>query len=631
MVQDSAANPPDGAPAQRAPTQEALLWLAVERGLLSQDDATRLVKESTHSSRTPLESAVDEGLLNPAQAEFLSAIAEPQRFINGYEVLDLIGFGGMGVVYRAKQENLDREVALKTLRLSSLDNPTLLGRTEVEAQVIANLRHPNIVAAYDYGTHDGKVYLALELVEGEDLCTRLDREGALDESLVWAMAHQVAAALAYANELDVVHRDIKPANLLLTDPLPGFGLRPGVPMVKVTDFGLALRANTSVDQTRLTLAGAALGTLAYVAPEQLQESTVDLRADVFALGASVFHMLAGDAPFAGTTPMKVLIAKTTGDASWRELLPKSISPESRQLFRDMTESEPEARLGGYGELLERIERLLDRKDSEGLLQTTAFLQPRDGASQEKRRPVNKATKTESPVQTRRISILAASFAILLGVSALLLYLGQPKSRALVDADLPNWTTRNSERIYFFTGKLPTNGRPQGLWNDAQGDEGELVMAGSSGSYTLPLRTAEGRFLTEQYLFRVNIKPRQASRVEVHFGRLEPEESATRLVVQISGGQAQLGLRPGADATFKPFSEFEPVRLETTNPLAYQTLSIRRWPEGWAVSVNGTSLGTIAAVEGEEFDRIQFFVNGGEAHFADIEGLPLIEANSEVGS
>ena len=170
-----------------------------------------------------------------------------------------------------------------------------------KAQALARLTHPHIVAAYDFGRHEGRLYFAMELVIGEDADKLIRRKGALDEWAVWGMVRQAAAGLAHAAHHGIVHRDIKPANLLLVDPPMGFPLPAGLPMVKIADFGLAQLAASTDERTRLTSVGDAVGSPNYMSPEQMLGGPVDLRTDIFSLGASAFHMLTGKPPQAGKT------------------------------------------------------------------------------------------------------------------------------------------------------------------------------------------------------------------------------------------------------------------------------------------------------------------------------------------
>ncbi|MGL6096788.1 MAG: serine/threonine-protein kinase, partial [Fimbriiglobus sp.] len=158
----------------------------------------------------------------------------------GYEMLGALGFGGCGIVYKARQTKLDRVVAIKTVQLTGRPDPKATARFEKEAMSLARLQHPNIVNVFDSGRHDGLVYFAMELLKGEDLGLRIGRVGRLDERTTWAVARQTAAALAHAAAEGMYHRDVKPANLFLVPMPTGFGLPADLPMVKVTDFGLAI-------------------------------------------------------------------------------------------------------------------------------------------------------------------------------------------------------------------------------------------------------------------------------------------------------------------------------------------------------------------------------------------------------
>ena len=148
--------------------------------------------------------------------------------------------------------------------------------------------------------------LRWELVTGEDVGKLIHRRGVLDEWTVWGIVHQAAAGLAHAACQGIVHRDIKPANLLLVEPPTGFPLPLGLPMVKIADFGLARLTASTDERTRLTLENTAIGTLNYMSPEQLSGEPVDLRTDLFALGASAFQMLTGEPPQSGKTATQII-------------------------------------------------------------------------------------------------------------------------------------------------------------------------------------------------------------------------------------------------------------------------------------------------------------------------------------
>ena len=288
--------------------------------MLTEACARDLAKQLDASDLPPAQRLVEIGRLTPIQVEAIEGLLAPQSVAAGYEVLGLLGYGGIGIVYRARQPSLDRVVALKTIstarvqQASGGNTSSALARFQQEAVAIAKLKHPNIVTAYDYGAGDDRLYLAMEMVDGIDLDTFIREKRRVDEVTAWRLAKQTAAALSHALEFEIIHRDVKPANLLLTDPPAGYPLPPDTPLLKVTDFGLArLNANQSSDEaTRLTVTGATMGTPHYMAPEQIDDAQVSSPADIYALGATVYHMLAGEPPHAGMSLIKIFAAKLRG-------------------------------------------------------------------------------------------------------------------------------------------------------------------------------------------------------------------------------------------------------------------------------------------------------------------------------
>ena len=209
-----------------------------------------------------------------------------ETFAGGrYRVERTLGRGGMATVFLAEDVELGRPVAVKVLDGGLEGNGGRGERFRREARTAASLQHPNVVAVYDAGEEDGRLYIVMECVAGEGLDALLAREERLDPAQVLRLADQAAAGLGYAHATGVVHRDVKPANLLLRDD--------GV--LKVTDFGIA-RA-TGDEATKLTQAGTILGTAAYLAPEQARGEPAEAPADVFALGVVIYEALAGRVPW----------------------------------------------------------------------------------------------------------------------------------------------------------------------------------------------------------------------------------------------------------------------------------------------------------------------------------------------
>jgi len=226
--------------------------------------------------------------------------------VGGCEIRSFLGKGGMGEVYLAVRKTDGATVAVKVLRPLLLTSPKLVERFLREARLAAQVRHPNVVAVLDAGSENGTHFHVLELVEGESLAQKLMREKRLPFLAALDAAEQIAAGLGAAHALDIVHRDIKPGNLLLD--------RAGT--VKIADFGLARHLLTPGS---LTTKGRRLGTLYFMAPEQVNGDPVDARTDLFALGATLYTMIAGHMPFAGEDPTETL----------RLLLEKPAPPLSR--------------------------------------------------------------------------------------------------------------------------------------------------------------------------------------------------------------------------------------------------------------------------------------------------------------
>lgn len=207
-----------------------------------------------------------------------------------YRLGERIARGGMGSVYRAVDENLGRQVAVKVLRRELADDPTFLERFRREARAAAALSHPGVAGVYDYGELGGSAFIVMELVEGETLAERIAATGRLPFAEAFAIGEQVARALAAAHAHGLVHRDVKPANVLL-----------GPGGAKVTDFGIAKAATAAT----LTRTGMVLGSANYVAPEQAQGDDVGPAADQYSLGCVLFEAVTGRTPYAGANPVAI--------------------------------------------------------------------------------------------------------------------------------------------------------------------------------------------------------------------------------------------------------------------------------------------------------------------------------------
>jgi eukaryotic-like serine/threonine-protein kinase len=266
---------------------------------------------------------------------------------NRYRVTGLLGTGGMARVYRARDELLGREVALKVLseRLSS--DRSFVERFRREAQNAAGLNHPNIVALYDYGDEDKRYFIVMELIEGRSLSEVLDEDGALMPERAAEIARDTANGLGRAHEAGIVHRDIKPHNIMITNN----------GQTKVTDFGIARALGGGAEAT-MTQTGMVIGTAAYLSPEQAQGNPVDARSDVYSLGCVLHESLTGDAPFSGDTPLSIAY-KHVRETPERASAVNSDVPEALDaiVMKAMSKN-PDNRYATANEMAEDLDRFL---------------------------------------------------------------------------------------------------------------------------------------------------------------------------------------------------------------------------------------------------------------------------------
>ena len=210
-----------------------------------------------------------------------------------YQIEEIVGVGGMAVVYRARDTILGRDVALKVLKKEFAEDPDIRKRFSIESRAVAKLSHHNIVSVFDVGSEDGTDYIVMELIEGITLKQYLQRKGHLSWEETIFFAEQVARALMHAHSRGIIHQDVKPQNVII--------LRDGT--AKLTDFGIASFA--AAQETRVVQE--AIGSVHYISPEQAKGSKIDYRTDIYSLGVVMYEMLTGRLPFEGETALQIVM------------------------------------------------------------------------------------------------------------------------------------------------------------------------------------------------------------------------------------------------------------------------------------------------------------------------------------
>ena len=364
--------------------------------------------------------------------------------LGSYEVEEEIGRGGMGVVYRAHQPNLQRQVAVKVLLPHLAKDAEFVERFLREARSAARLHHPGLVTIFDVGDIDGTYYFSMQWLQGKTLEEKLEEPGQLPVEEVVGVVSQMAAALGFAHEAGVVHRDVKPANVIVD--LHGRAV--------LTDFGIAKAGN----ETRLTRVGASVGSPDYMAPEQISGGSMDARTDLYALGVLLHHLLTGEPPYTGDAPIAVAYQHLNAPVpSVREKRPE-VPPELDEVVARLMAKAPEDRFQSADELLAAL-RAIPGLEMAGP-PTGIGTMPIAAVADRPAEPAG-AAAVEPPVAPERSNLARAALAVI-------------ASRSSAGACSGAWAAT-------------------ARWSPARADPAGAVAAGSAAGPTSAAVPAPGRF------------------------------------------------------------------------------------------------------------------------------------------
>ncbi len=306
--------------------------------------------------------------------------ATPGQVVAGFELMEELNRGGMGVIYRAKQLAMNRIVALKAIIPAKLERPGVRERFMAEVKASALLNHPNIVMVYHTDLDGPFPYLAMEYVPGIDLLRLVRKHGALPVTDAVYYIRQAADGLQHAHEQGLIHRDVKPSNLMVSPgPMTTSGVKTGkIPKIKILDMGLArvITPEGHDSEEGLTEAGVFLGTPDYVAPEQAEDSRqADHRSDIFSLGGALYFLLTAEVPFPGKTLVEKIRKALTEPSPSAAAKRKDVPPALDAVIRKMLARDPDDRYQSAGEVVQALDRILKGEGGPVSSSTPVFAEP----------------------------------------------------------------------------------------------------------------------------------------------------------------------------------------------------------------------------------------------------------------
>lgn len=572
----------------------------LELRLLSDPEIDEVLEQSSQLGLSPIEILVKKGLVTPSEIDVIDLLARADEAMPGYELLSLIGRGGMGVVYRARQKALNRIVALKTVLANKATNKQALLRFEREALTIAQLSHPNIVNPLDFGQHDGRFYLAMELVEGEDLDAYINKRQYLPEWAAWGIARQIASGLLHATRAGVIHRDIKPANILLVKPPEGYALRPGLPMAKISDFGLAILNSEHVVPQRLTSEDARIGSPNYMAPEQFESLDCDTRADIYALGATVFHMLVGHAPWSGKSMQQIVLAKIQKESLRISDYRPDLSAESVALLVNMMEPRVERRIANYDQLMSAMAGLSE--DSNSTVPVRRSLPAATATNDEPTQEISKFQAAETqPIVTQQIGdqtpivqtpifgrrrtlwLATAGIVSIAAMATSAWFMIKPSTLELVESN---------DQSRLFDGQSVYGPEITQLGGGWAAREGRLVHeSGSLGALSFQIPD------WNMFAFEAIVENVTGHSITVQFAAKQTDGKGPRAALLVSNDRAQIGTLLEWRSDFAPSSK----ELQLDPDRSAHAIRIERRTAEWVAIVDDLEVGSVNADSLELFE------------------------------
>lgn len=404
---------------------ERFLAAAIEREWITREQLEECRKIHETVAEVGVDQPIEEilvrkGYLTPDRARQLNRELSVMR-VGKYQVLEKLGEGGAGIVYKANQEPLERVVAIKVLSRRRVQSDRYLERFNREARVAVTLNHRNIVRGLDYGEADGYHYFVMEYVEGDSLYQVLKKEGVLEERRAFEIALQVVSALQHAAKYDLVHRDIKPENILITPE----------DEVKLCDLGLA--KPSLVETAQASRDGTTIGTPTYMSPEQIRgKDEADFRSDVYSLGATLYHMVTGEPPFSGESADIIVrkhLREPLTDPRERNL---KLSSSAASVVTKMLAKKPEERYASLDDLAEDLTSVLEGRPPTHTIQFGPRTPPPPKVRIEGEPP--RRSRREAKSSSRKGLIAVAVILLLAGGAAAVVLTGKKQDGAGDAAD-----------------------------------------------------------------------------------------------------------------------------------------------------------------------------------------------------